>query len=95
MVKKDIFYSIHRMAEPNNLCFSVGKLNDDLEVLETYYISPAPSGKHKYMCTCPSYKQPCKHIGYMNKFINEGKLNTGDLLHPFRGWVNLVEVSDE
>ncbi len=94
MVIKDLFYSIHRMAKPNNLCFSVGKLDGDLNPLNTYYISPAPSGKNKYMCTCPSYRQPCKHIGYLNKFINENKLDTGDLLNPFSGWVNLIEVSD-
>lgn len=77
---KDTYYAINTLQDKD--CYSVGKLDSNLDVLETYRISPSVWSKNPYMCSCPSWKQPCKHIAFLRKFKQYGKLDTNELWDP-------------
>lgn len=72
--------------------FSVGKLDEDLEVIDSYRIDFYKNGQYK--CNCPSRAQPCKHVKLV-KFcrINQGKINTNIFtMKPYGADIRPIEM---
>lgn len=62
-----IYYKIQPQADPRK--FDVNKLSEDFDLMESYTVTLATP---RAFCTCPSYKRPCKHVGYVQRFVAMG-----------------------
>lgn len=56
-------YYFHKTGEGK---YSVHKMDDDLELLDTYKIV---LNKHHEACDCPAYKPQCKHLRYLKEWL--------------------------
>ncbi len=63
-------YSIR--AQPGNNRYVIAKINQDLDILQTYDIIRESS--MKLVCTCHSRAQPCKHAILLRHVEREGAL---------------------
>lgn len=76
--KKDTLYKLARRTGENGLYeFQVFKLNDDYDHLNTYVVSQISGDS--YICTCPAWKYPCKHVKMVQRFL-EGESSTDGTL---------------
>ena len=87
---KEFYYSIKSVVHKSPIkAYVVGKLDKDLRVVEQYYISPMPD--NKFICNCPSWKQPCKHIKFLHMFRNAKWIDTDALWDQKRGEFTTAE----
>ena len=76
--KKDTLYKIARSTGQNGLHeFQVYKLDDDYEHLGTYIVSQI--SENSFVCNCPAWKYPCKHVKMVQRFL-EGECSADGTL---------------
>lgn len=76
--KKDTLYKLSRSVSKEGMHeFQVFKLNDDYEHIGTYNVSQIR--ENSFVCTCPAWKYPCKHVKMVQRFL-EGESSTDGTL---------------
>lgn len=53
----------------------ISKLDGNLDIVATYLIYTDFNGE--IICNCPSRKRPCKHIGFVDKFVEANQIGGG------------------
>lgn len=95
MVKVKHTYKIEDdRSIPNVTRFRVVKLDEDLEAAEVYHITQEQFTEEdpRYICTCPSYKRPCKHVGYLKMFRHRRKAHPGAVCAYFNPATNEMRL---
>lgn len=76
MVKTKFTYKIQEDTNiPNTTRWSITKLDQELEAAEIYHVLQEQYSEEdpRYICTCPSYKRPCKHVGMVKMYRHRKK----------------------
>lgn len=65
--KKDTLYRLSPITDG----WTVYKMDEDYDVLQTYTISPLPSrgGEQNFICSCPARVYPCKHVKILKRMF--------------------------
>ncbi|MGE3487283.1 MAG: SWIM zinc finger family protein [Nitrospira sp.] len=95
MVKVKFTYKIQEDENiPNVTRWSVTKLDADLEAHEVYFITQDKFSEEdpRFICTCPSYKRPCKHVGMVKMYKHRKKSTPQALCAYFNPAVNEMKL---